>query len=234
MVSIKNQLKFFSRVFILAKTWGLLNILKFIPYEIYYGLRFGFGTLFSLNNDELDVSTKEKLYATEYLPTPYYIVKKTFSLVKTKLNNSTFIDFGSGAGRVMMFASLYDPKEITGVEFSEKLCNIASKNMQDYFSESKNTGVKWNIVCIDALKYEIKSTANFFFFYDPFDEKIMQHIMLRIKNSCEDYPRDIFIVYISPRFRKIVNEMGFKELYSDVNNYGKGYAIFNINSTLLQ
>ena len=73
---LSQKFNFFFRVFILAKTWGIIRILLFIPYELYYIIRLNTYTLFSINNEELDLEKKDKLHLTEYFPTPYYILSK--------------------------------------------------------------------------------------------------------------------------------------------------------------
>ena len=181
---LNEKFKFFFRVLMIAKTWGTLKIMMFIPYEIFYGLKFKVKTIFSINNSELDVLPNEKENSTEYFPTPYYVAKKVFDLVKHELRDSEFIDFGCGAGRMLMFASQYDPKKVICIEFSEKLCTQSEINLNSYF-ENSNTNTDWEIIHSDVLIYEISKSANVFFFYDPFNEKIMQQIIERINTSLE-------------------------------------------------
>ena len=45
----KEKFTFFYRVFKIARTWGFIKILLFIPYEIFYGIKYNVNTLFSLN-----------------------------------------------------------------------------------------------------------------------------------------------------------------------------------------
>ena len=63
---VDEKLKFFYRVLMIAKTWGILKIVMFIPYELIYGLKFKVNTLFSINNYELDVLPDQKENSTEY------------------------------------------------------------------------------------------------------------------------------------------------------------------------
>ena len=43
----------------LARTWGFMKILLFIPYELFYIIRLNTHTLFSINNEELDLEKNE-------------------------------------------------------------------------------------------------------------------------------------------------------------------------------
>jgi len=222
----KEKFTFFYRVFKIARTWGFIKILLFIPYEIFYGIKYNVNTLFSLNNQELDVSKERKVNSTEYFPTPYYIANKVFKLVRNKLAGSVFIDFGSGAGRILMFVTQFGPKKIIGVEFSKKLCDKAISNLNKYFNTMNNTYTDWEIKHCDALEYDFPLDSNVFFFYDPFGPIIIQQIIQKIKLSLEQNNREIIIIYISPIHRKIFSEMGFELIHSKVNKYNKGFVIF--------
>ena len=218
--------KFLFRVLILARTWGLTKLILFIPYEIYYLFKFKTHTLFSINNEELDLSIEEKISSTEYFPTPYYILSKIFSLIKNELYNSTFIDFGSGAGRVLTFVYYFKPKKIIGIEFSKQLCKISEKNLTAFFQKKY---IDWELIQKNAVNYHIPSNANIFFFYDPFEEIIMSKIIKNIKLSLKENKRPIWIVYISPRAKNLFLNNGFKLIHSQFNKFNKGYIIFKYN-----
>jgi len=225
-----EKTRFFFRVFKIARTWGFISILKFIPYEIFYGLRFKVNTLFSVNHQELDVSPEMKENSTEYFPTPYYIARKVFRIIKSDLAGCEFVDFGCGAGRILMFSSEFGPKKIVGVEFSELLSRQAEDNLNVYFRENKKIFPNWEIVCGDALEYLISPLENVFFFYDPFNEKTMRKMVDKINLSILEYPRPIKVIYISPRHREIFIEHGYQVVHSDINKYEKGYIIFSNDS----
>ena len=226
---VREKFKFFFRVFKIARTWGLLNILKFIPYEIFYGLKYKVSTLFSLNHQELDVTPEMKKNSTEYFPTPYYIAKKVFQLIQSELIDCEFVDFGCGAGRILMFVSEFKPKKVVGVEFSATLCDQAEQNLSAHFSKYHNLSPDWKIVHADALEYLISPSANVFFFYDPFNATTMRKMVEKINISITEYPRSIKVIYISPAHRSVFIECGYKIVQSSVNKYNKGYIIFQNN-----
>jgi len=223
--NINEKLTFFLRVFKIANTWGILNILKFIPYEIFYAMKFKVNTLFSVNHQELDVPEALKRNSTEYFPTPYYVANKVFKLVKQQLKDSEFIDFGCGAGRILMFVTNFKPKKIIGIEFSKQLCEQAENNLKNYLLTQQELSCDWEIIHSDALEYSINPSANIFFFYDPFNEKIMKTMVKKINLSVEQNPRPILIVYISPIHRNIFIQSGYNILHSNVNKHNKGYVI---------
>jgi SAM-dependent methyltransferase len=223
---ILEKITFLYRVFYLAKTWGFIKILIFIPFEIYYGLKLRTKTLFSLNNKELDIKESIKENSTEYFPTPYYVMHEISKKIKEDLKDAVFIDFGSGAGRVLSFILKFKPKKIIGIELSKKLCQISNDNLENQIKKSKDIITKWEIININATNYEIPLESNIFFFYDPFNDVVLDQIVKKIITSYIKNKRSIIVIYVSPRHLKIFIKRKFKVLNTKINKYGKGYAIF--------
>ena len=223
---ILEKVTFLYRVFNLAKTWGFINILVFIPFEIFYGLKLRTKTLFSMNNNELDINESIKKDSTEYFPTPYYVMYTISNKIKKELEGAVFIDFGSGAGRALSFILKYRPKKIIGIELSKKLCQISVDNLEDQIKKNKDIVSKWEILNINATKYSIPIESNIFFFYDPFNYVILDQVVKKIIKSYDENTRSIIVIYVSPKHMKIFIEKNFKVLNTKINKYGKGYAIF--------
>ena len=71
---------------------------------------------------------RSRLIATHYAPSYYSPLKKIFSLIpnKSKLN---FVDIGCGKGKVLLIASLFGFKKISGIDIDNKLLKICKKNI---------------------------------------------------------------------------------------------------------
>ena len=223
---ILEKMTFLYRVFYLAKTWGFIKILIFIPFEIFYGLTLRTKTLFSINNKELDINESIKKDSTEYFPTPYYVMYEISKKIKKDLEGAIFIDFGSGAGRVLSFILKFRPKKIIGIELSKKLCQISIDNLKNQFKKNKNTLIKWDIHNMNACDYSIPLNSNIFFFYDPFNYTVLDQVVKKIIASYNENKRSIIVIYVSPKHLKIFDKRKFKILNKNINEYGKGYAIF--------
>ena len=68
-------------------------------------------------------------YAVRYDPSSPELVRTQLANLKIGFERFTFIDFGSGKGRVLMLAAGFPFKEMIGVEFSRELHEIAVKNI---------------------------------------------------------------------------------------------------------
>jgi predicted RNA methylase len=135
-----------------------------------------------------------------------------------KLKESYFVDFGSGAGRVLEFFIDKKIKYAKGIEKSEKLTELARLNLSKYDN--------FQLFHMDAQNYKIDEKDNIFFLYDPFGVETMKEIIKNINYSLEISPRKINIIYISPRYQEIF-KTEFKTIYEDVNKFNLGVVIFS-------
>ena len=224
-----EKLNFIIRISSIIYTWGFIVFIKFIPYEIYYGIKFNLKTLFSLSSNELDVSKIEKEHSTEYIPTPFYIAHKIFFKLQNKLIDSEFVDFGCGAGRILMFVFQFIPKKVVGIEFSKKLCECAISNLNLHFCKYPHFECEWYVEHCNAINYQIGNKEKIFFFYDPFNANIMEVVISNILISLSNHPRKIFIIYVSPIHKNVIIEKGFSIIVAEINQHNKGFIILTNN-----
>lgn len=78
------------------------------------------------------ISDKNQMYGNSYVPTPPNTFHRIVQSLDIYLSNFTFIDFGSGKGRVVMLAMEYGFKNVVGVEYSVTLHDTAAKNVQAF------------------------------------------------------------------------------------------------------
>jgi len=223
---IKEKIIFLNRFFSLAKTWGMKNIIFFIPYEIFYGFKFKTNTLFNIPVNKMDVNKNFLKASNEYIPTPYYILYKVFNLINLKkINDINFIDFGCGAGRALCFALLFNPKKIIGVELSKSLCDLSINNLSKY-KYKQNNNICFDILNISALDYKFNNSENIIFFYDPFGPNVMNSVLSNLNVSLKKNKRSIYLIYVSPIHSNLFLKFGFKEIFSEITKYKKGFKIF--------
>ncbi len=51
---------------------------------------------------------------------------------------------------------------------------------------------------MDATHFPIPQEKAIFYFYNPFEEKVMNMVLTNIQRSLEEHPREAFIVYSNP------------------------------------
>ncbi len=160
--------------------------------DYYFELKYGVSTSKIVKRDDLDISEASKQHSQEYQPTRI----RHFRLLIKALNlpeDSVFVDMGAGKGRVLIMASLNNFKRITGVEISPQLCEIASKNISK-FEKALQKPLPVDIANKDVLQYDIKNDENVFYFYNPFDNFVMETILERIKKSVSKSPRKVWLI----------------------------------------
>ena len=113
----------------------------------------------------------------------------------------TFVDFGSGKGRMLLMAADYSFRRIEGIELRKDLHDAAVDNLQRYRNSNKNLAQR-RIQCLnmDAMSYEFPDENMVLYFFNPFSEEIMQKILDRLDLSLAKSPRDVILVMLYPQF----------------------------------
>lgn len=209
----------------LSRTYqSVISVLE----DYYFELKHGISTSKIVKREDLDISEKSKQHSEEYKPTRI----RHFRLLIKSLNlpeGSVFVDMGSGKGRVLLMASLNNFKRITGVEISSQLCEIARENKVK-FEKALGKQLPINIVNIDVLEYNVQNDENVFYFYNPFDNYIMERIIERIKQSLIDNPRKIWLIInnFTPFIALIENKYKFHKSKEFIYG-GTEFAVYIID-----
>lgn len=157
---------------------------------------------------DLDVEQEKTALSSEYEPSSERILKSIFDQLPVDFKGYTFIDYGSGMGRVLLIASGYPFKQIVGVEFSPSLHETAQFNIKQY-RHKKQKCFDIRSVCIDAQRFEIPEGPCVIYMFDPFGKEIMEKVANNIEKSYLAHPREIIIAYYAPVHREIFDDAGF-------------------------
>lgn len=148
-------------------------------------------------------------HATSYMPANYLLLEDVFTKLGSGRKN--FIDIGCGKGRVLCVAAHNGFNKVTGIDFSSDFCASAEKNLQH--TKEKFPSLNFSIINKDAATVEIPEDADCIFFFNPFDQFIMNKVAKNIQKSYKKNPRDIYIIYLNPLYKKELLDIGFKEIY---------------------
>jgi len=189
---------------------GFWGTLFFIFFEFYFDLRHGTDTTSVVEVDDLDIANADKRNVYKYQASNYYILRKLLNSLKMDFSSSVLVDFGSGKGRVLLVALEYGFKRLIGVEISQVLCNIFEDNLRIYRgNKNKYKGTEVEIINMDASKYQIPYDADIFCFYNPFGRDIFEKVIENINESLKLHKRSIYILYIKPDFKDVLETKGF-------------------------
>jgi SAM-dependent methyltransferase len=163
----------------------------------------------------LDIALSENnLHANGYEPSPYHVTTKVLRELSIDHRNFSFLDFGSGKGRVLLIASQLPFKSVIGIEFSPELCKVAKDNLAK-ISHSKNVASSIECVCADVMEYRLPGDALVCYFANPFDQVIMEAVIQRLSASLREIPRELYVIYLNPKHRALFDNSGLWDVISE-------------------
>jgi hypothetical protein len=132
-----------------------------------------------------------------YLAMAYRNLERLFARIDVEPGRDVLVDFGSGLGRVPIFAAARLPlKRSIGVELSKLLVARAVENATAALPKLACRQVE--MVACDARAYAIPEDATIFYFFMPFEEPILGAVLDNIKASLDAHPRAARIAYLMP------------------------------------
>jgi SAM-dependent methyltransferase len=167
--------------------------------------------------DDLDIEPVRKKHAVRYQPTSAPQFRQVMSALNISMPEFTFIDFGSGKGKVLMLASELGFKNVIGIELSKSLHAIARENIEKYQSRYKDAAKP---VCLnmDAAKFTIPPEPAVLYFYNPFNDEVMGLVLSNVEQSLRESPRQLFVVYNTPVEQDIFDKsLIFRQVGSNFN-----------------
>ena len=126
-----------------------------------------------------------------YEPTPYSVLEKLAASGYIQKDNHV-TDYGSGKGRVGFFLHHEIGCKVTGIEFDERIWNLAMENLDAY---GKTEGI--SNLCVSAEDYKIQDEDRFYFF-NPFSEKILLSVLGNILDAYYQEPKEMYLFFYYP------------------------------------
>lgn len=122
-----------------------------------------------------------------------------------------FVDFGAGKGRALALASEFPFRRIVGVEFSPELADVARRNVASFRSERQQC-LEFEVVCSDAVEFELPRDPAVLYFYNPFGEPVLSRVLGNIRRSYDDAPRTLYLVVTGDAPLASFTDAGFAAL----------------------
>jgi hypothetical protein len=203
---------------------GAWRTIKISIFEIYYEYKLGVDTAYIIPTGRLDGDKDALIHATDYFPSSYLLLSEAFSLVGRACRDAVLVDYGSGMGRTLLFASTLPLRRLIGVEISQSLCTEATINLERLYKATKRTEPRWSIFNEDARLFEVPSEANLFYFFNPFDATILGRVADRIVNSARKAPRKCIVIYANPLHQSELLSRGFRKTFAQ----NQDFALFEL------
>src|SRR5229473_480520 len=96
--------------------------------------------------------------------------------------NFTFIDLGSGKGRVLLLASDYPFRRIVGIELLPSLHGIAQENLRNYKSDKQRCFIVES-VCSDAREFVFPMEPTVLYLFDPLPASGLSVVIANLEQS---------------------------------------------------
>jgi len=130
----------------------------------------------------------------------------------------TFIDVGSGKGRVLFVAAEYPFRKVIGVEFSNALHEDAVANLKRYkFSRRRCADIE--PVHADAREFEFPNDNLVIFLFNPFGAEVMERMLENLERSLEKHPRHVIVVMLWPEHSDVVERRGIMRVYQKTRRH---------------
>jgi len=134
-----------------------------------------------------------------YLASPRLVVNWALKGLQVDLSKFSFVDFGSGRGRVL-FAAAEEPfKSITGIEFCKTLDAEAKQNIESY-PDKHLVCRKLESKCIDAARYELPEGDCVLFFFNPFEAELISEVTANVVRTATRRKSRLFFIYFNPAY----------------------------------
>jgi SAM-dependent methyltransferase len=183
-----------------------------------FDLKYGTDTGGVIEAGALDIADDQVAHANRYQTAIVEVFVSLLTELPIRYEEFFFIDLGSGKGRALLLASQFPFKEIIGVELSPSLHRIACCNIQIYRDDFQRCQ-KIRSICEDAAKYQIPPEKAVFYLFNPFDEQVMQIVLENIEKSLHRVPREIYLIYLKPSHRDVLDQVTFLRVINHANRY---------------
>lgn len=155
----------------------------------------------------------------DYLPTRPSMVRRVLRRLPVQnLSEYTFVDLGSGKGRVLLVAAEYPFAKIRGVEFSPELHQQAEQNIARYRHAGRRCSDVQSIYG-DAMEYEFPDSKLILYLYNPFDAQMVRKVFTKLEESVARRPRHVVVVLVNLQSASVADSMPFLRLYDGAKRY---------------
>jgi SAM-dependent methyltransferase len=152
------------------------------------------------------VGWRERLigqFHSAYQPTEPALFTEMMASLKIDFQEFTFIDIGSGKGRVLLMAADYPFHRILGIELLPALHRVAQENLSAYKSDSQQC-FALETVCGDAREFVFPAEPILLYLFNPLPELALIEVMANLENSLRQFPRVVYLLYHNPLLEHVL------------------------------
>lgn len=147
--------------------------------------------------DSLTIDSDNRRFATFYQATPVKLFHRIMRAIPVPLESCHFIDIGSGKGRVLLMASEWPFKSISGYEFARELHDAAVRNV-GLFRSPRQKCFAVTPIHGDALAVSLPAGDVVLFMFNPFHEELIARFVERLVSCSGERSGALYVCYVNP------------------------------------
>ena len=194
------------------KKRGFINTIIFVYNELAFDLIHKTDTKTDMEKLDYSPQLSDTFFGPYQGANPWIVNLCIKELKKLGLDTrrASFLDIGSGKGRVMILAAIAGFEQITGVELNDNLCHVAKRNLET--TQARLNTFSQPVICnVDAALYVPPEELNVAFMYNTFGAGLMRLVIRNLIESRLDHGRaelhePLYIIYLHPVYAKVFDE----------------------------
>lgn len=170
--------------------------------------QFGVETSGHLQSEDLESGHRSDLFNAGYFATPPSAFHQIIARLGIDWSRFTFLDLGSGKGRMLLLAAGYPFREIIGVELSPRLHRSACANILHYpLGGRKPESVR--SFEGDAAEFPMPSGPLLIYMWNAFEGPVFSRVLRNVEASLEKEPREMYVLYAQPDLEEVLEASPF-------------------------
>jgi len=176
---------------------------------------------YRVNTTSATVSWRNRLlgmFHSPYQPTEPALFHEMLGALKIAFREFTFIDLGSGKGRVLLMAADYRFRRIMGIELFSELHRVAQENLNQYQSNSQQCFSVESILG-DAREFTFPAEPTVLYLFNPLPEEGLVQVIANLDRSLREQPRPFYVFYHNSLLDHVLANCGGLRKLSGTHQY---------------
>jgi SAM-dependent methyltransferase len=158
------------------------------------------------------------LLNSPYQPTDPALFQEMLGNLAIDFSEFTFIDIGSGKGRVLLMAADYPFRRVIGVELLPELHRVAQDNVAKYQSDCQRCFAVESI-CGDASDLVFPNEPLVLYLFNPLPESRLTELLVNLGRSSREHPRQVFLIYHNPLLEHVLTRCDWLRKVGGTHQY---------------
>jgi hypothetical protein len=155
----------------------------------------------------------------DYLPTRPAAARQALARIPIQNHaDYTFVDLGSGKGRMLLLAAEYPFRKIRGLEFALQLHHQAERNISSY-RNARQRCTDLESINVDASEYLFPDGKLVLYLFNPFGPEVLKKVLSNLGMSIARDPRHVIVVMTNPESAFVTEAMPFLRLYLQTRRF---------------